>query len=340
MKVALGNRPYDGPWGGGNRFVAALSEALKAQRHTVVHELTDSDIDIILLTDPRVRSPNVCFGAGAILRYLHWKNPNAIVVHRINECDERKGTHTMNARLRLANYCADHTTFIAGWLAKLAVWRDETPTSTVFNGADERIFRRNSARPWDGKETLRIVTHHWGAHSNKGWDVYQKLDELIGSAEWKNRIAFTYIGNVPLGEALKNAVCVRPLDGTELAAALADHHVYITASINEPAGMHHIEGAMTGLPLIYRESGALPEYSAGFGVPFIGLDDFELALRRIMADYPNLAPRMRNYPWTAERMTDEWIALFESLLTERLALVSRRRLLREPWTYMANQIPI
>ena len=30
----------------------------------------------------------------------------------------------------------------------------------------------------------------------------------------------------------------------------------------------HIEGILCGLPIIYRESGALPEYCKKFGVPF------------------------------------------------------------------------
>ena len=70
MKVAVGSRPFDGAWGGGNRFAAALCEALTDRGHAVVHDLSDRDIDIVLLTDPRTRSPNVCFGAGAIFRYL------------------------------------------------------------------------------------------------------------------------------------------------------------------------------------------------------------------------------------------------------------------------------
>ena len=36
------------------------------------------------------------------------------------------------------------------------------------------------------------------------------------------------------------------------------HDLYISASINEPAGMHHIEGLLCGLPIIYRDNGALP----------------------------------------------------------------------------------
>src|SRR5262249_27838875 len=138
MKAAIGSRPFDGPWGGGNRFVAALCEALRTAGHTVVHGLADRDIDIILIVDPRVRSPNVCFGVGAVLRYLAWRNPNAIVVHRINECDERKGEPFINAKLVRANYAADATVFVGEWLSHLPVWRQHlrSPWFTVRNRSD------------------------------------------------------------------------------------------------------------------------------------------------------------------------------------------------------------
>ena len=123
MKIAISHRVVDGPWGGGNRFVRTLAEALEAEGHAAVFSLADRDIDLVLIIDPRARNPQTTFTPGHVLRYLMFRNRRALVVHRINECDERKGTRGMNARLRLANYCADHTVFIASWLRDLAVWR-------------------------------------------------------------------------------------------------------------------------------------------------------------------------------------------------------------------------
>ena len=87
MKVAIGQMHRGGAWGGGNRFVAALSSTLKEAGHEVLHHLADNDIDIILMIDPRRRNPSVTFTPGKILRYLWRRNPRAIVVHRVNECD-------------------------------------------------------------------------------------------------------------------------------------------------------------------------------------------------------------------------------------------------------------
>ena len=342
MKVAISQRPYNGPWGGGNRFVAALCEALGARGHKVVYALSDHDIDIMLLIDPRLRTPNVCFGAGAMHRHLALRNPNAIIVHRINECDERKGERFINHRLVRANYVADVTVFVGEWLTRLPVWRKHlhSPWFVIRNGADERLFNRKNFKLWTGHEPLRLVTHHWGYHPMKGFDVYAALDRMLADPAWRERIAFTYIGNLPKDFSFANARYVPPLDGEALAAELSSHHAYITASINEPGGNHQNEGALCGLPLIYRESGCMPEYCTGFGVHFSGVGDITHALERLMADYTSLAVKMPSYPHTAGRMTREWIALFEALLPERAELISRRRLWRDPWTALANQLPL
>ena len=173
MNFAIGYHVKLGPWGGGNRFVGALVESLKARGHGVFFDLSKPDLDFIVMIDPRTRLENIPFSAGSILRYLLNKNAQAIVIHRINECDERKNTHTMNWRLRLANYCADHTVFVGTWLQKLPLWRheDSNSSSVILNGADSKVFHSQGFNPWDGNGPLRLVTHPWGGNWMKGFDV-------------------------------------------------------------------------------------------------------------------------------------------------------------------------
>jgi hypothetical protein len=341
VKVALGHVVREGPWGGGNRFAAALAEMLRRRGDAVVASLADDDIDVILMVDPRARNPAVPFTPGDIFRYLLRHGRRVVVVHRINECDERKGGGTMNARLRLANYVADHTVFIANWLKDLSVWRagDGRSWSVIRNGGDPALFDGRGHVPWNGREPLRLVTHHWGAHPKKGFDVYSQLDDLLTAEPWRGRIEFTYIGNIPSGFTFRHARQLAPLDGPALAAELAYHHVYLTASINEPAGMHHIEGALSGLPLLYRISGGLHEYCQGFGVGFSGPADFPPALSTMMAEYGRWRMALADYPWTVARMCAEYLALFDDLVARRETIVTARRLWRAPLTALFVQVP-
>ncbi len=341
MKVAIGMRPYAGPWGGGNRFVTALAEALGSAGHDAVHDLASPDIDILLLIDPRLRAPNVTFSAGGMLRYLALRNPRALAVHRVNECDERKGEPFINHHLVRANYCADATVFVGAWLTRLPVWQRHLrePWYVVRNGADERTFHARGFAPWRGHGPLRLVTHHWGYHEYKGFDVYRALDGLLEDPAWSDRIAFTYVGNLPAGFTFRNARHVPPLDGETLASELRSHHAYVTGSIGEPGGNHQNEGALCGLPLVYRDSGCLPEYCDDFGIAFAGPEEITSALEQLIRRYSELVVRMINYPHTATRMAQEWIAVLEDLDSDRGRLVARRRLWRSPGAALRSCLP-
>ena len=173
----------------------------------------------------------------------------------------------------------------------------------------------------------------------KGFDVYERLDALLDNPHWHGRIEFTYIGNLPAGFRFRHARHLPPLDGQALADALRGHHGYITASINEPGPNHQNEGALSGLPLLYRRSGALPEYCAGFGVGFDGPNDFEAALTGYMADYARLVPLMSAYPHTTATSIGQWLALFVDLVERRNDILAQRRLYRDPLLFLRNQMP-
>ncbi len=326
MKVSIGFKVRSGPWGGGNRFAKSLSSALIKDGWDVSFDLKDPDLDIILLTDPRPNSNSAGFNHIHILRYILLRNPKTIIVHRINECDERKDTKHVNKALIAGNQCADHTVFIGQWLDPLLHAQGLNPrrSSTIYNGADKNIFHADGYPVWNGHEPLKLVTHHWGAHWKKGFDIYQKLDQMLGQAEWRDKFSFTYIGNLPHGFSFKNSTYLPPKDGIELAAALKQNHVYLTASINEPGGNHQHEGAACGLPLLYRKSGALPEQCAGYGIEFTA-ETFLDALQQIQIDYPIYQPKMAHYPHTKERMTTQYGQLFQQLLAEREEILAERK---------------
>ncbi len=322
MVVSIGMRLQDGPWGGGNQFGSSLAAFLRARGNEVIFDLQHPAIDVILLTEPRGDLRTSAYTDDDIERFQTATGRRAVVVHRINECDERKGTTGVNARLRHANRVADATVFISTWLRDLHRGQGmhaHVPV-VILNGADASVFHPRGHIAWRGEGPLRLVTHHWGANRQKGMDTYLQIDAMLDDPALAQRLAFTYIGNLPDDVRFRHATVLAPLHGHALADALRSQHVYVTGSVCEPAGMHHIEGAACGLPVLYRNSGALPEYCADFGEGFDG-PDLLAALRRLVGAYHVWADRIMTYPHSADRMCGRYLDLFVSLLGQRRSTV-------------------
>lgn len=300
---------------------------LQENGHSVVSDLIDKNIDLILLTEPRPGRASACFGPIEIERYLRKINGKAIVVHRINECDERKNTRTVNKILCAANQIADHTIYIATWLVELfnkQSLKFSPSYSVILNGADSNVFvYRKRSLPENGK--IRLVTHHWSSNYMKGWDIYHYIDDLMErDIDFRNRFEFHYIGNAPQKIKCNHIHFHPPCNGAKLAEKLNNCHIYVTASICEPAGMHHIEGALCGLPLLYRESGALPEYCRGYGISFNGNHDFIESLNSVVDQYDYFTHAIGNYENNAKKMCETYHTLFCRLLRNKEEILLAR----------------
>lgn len=318
MKVSIGSKIVEGPWGGGNLFVKNLTSYLLKNGHSVVYDLSDSDIDLILLTDPRSRKESSStFNHKEIKIYQKYINQNVSVVQRINECDERKGTTNINSFYLLASSCADKVVFVSSWLEKiyLKLGMNNDKTLVILSGSDKEIFKNYGNKTQTKK--IKIVTHHWSSHKNKGFEIYSYLDELLISQNWKNKIEFTYIGNISSEFLLKNTKIIDPLDGENLAQELSKNDIYLTASINEPSGNHHIEGAMCGLPILYLNSGGIPEYCLEYGISFEGVEDFEDKLDLIIKNREKYLKKLENFQFTSENMNVQYLNLFENLVSKK-----------------------
>ena len=166
MKVSIGTNIKEGPWGGGNLFAKNLSEFLASNGHEVRTNLKDDDIDLILLTEPRRTSESSAFTHIDVQNYIKYVKDDSLVVHRVNECDERKNTNYVNKYLIQANKTADYTVFVSKWLRDLYVSQGigTKEKHVIYAGASEKIFNDSGFIPWNKKSKLKIVTHHWGAN--------------------------------------------------------------------------------------------------------------------------------------------------------------------------------
>ena len=327
MKISIGYEFIDGPWGGGNSFAIQLKNYLEENDIQVVNTLKDEDIDIILLTEPRRYTKSSSFNHIDVMKYIRNKNNNALVVNRINECDERKNTKGLNKFLINSSLVSDHTVFISEWLKNLFLSQNfnNESFSVIKNGADSKIF--NFRKKTVGKK-YKIVTHHWSSDFNKGFEAYIKLDEILNSQEFNDNFEFIFIGNKPKNLLFKNTTFVDPLFGKNLSNILKECHIYITGSLNEPAGMHHIEGAMCGLPILYKNSGGVTEYCKDFGIEF-NEENLEKKILEMIINLEKYQKKLLKYPFTGEKMCNHYLDLFEDLYKNKNEILNNRKDLRK-----------
>jgi len=325
MKISIGTKVVEGPFGGGNNFLKNLILFLVDQGHQVIDHLQDDDIDIILLTNPLRDSETSTFNNFDINYYVKFKNPKVITFQRINECDERKGTVGINAKLSKFNKFIDVNIFVSEWL------KENFKSFSLYNkdsyiikgGPDEKVFNTIDKKFWDKKQKLKIVTHHWSSNYMKGYGIYKYLDELLEKDNMKEKFEFTFIGNLPKDLQLENSNVIKPLHGSTLAQELKSHDIYITASMNEPSGNHHMEGAMCGLPILYVNSGALPEYCENYGLEF-NIKNLESSLNEMSNSYSKFQNSLKVYPYSFSYAAKEYINVFENAIKHKIELLEKR----------------
>ena len=266
--IAINMTPTSSSWGGGNQWLQQFIWFLTLYGYHISFDL-NSSVDCIILVDPRVGGL-IKFGAEEIKHYKqHY--PQTVCIHRINECDQRKHTHEMDELLRHANQVADFTIFISKWLLNYhrERWFDQRqPHCVIYNGADPKIFHPIGSLVFSPQKPLRLVTHHWSDNWNKGFRIYQEIDRLIAAQNLVDTELWV-IGRWPKELQWNAAKTFKPVNGMQLASLLRQCHVYVTASLWEPCGMHHIEGAQCGLPVLYHEDGGgIVESACQYGVAF------------------------------------------------------------------------
>lgn len=285
--VAINLKPRHGSWGGANQWTLQLSRWLQYHGWQVRYNLKKVP-DVIVMTHTGLAA-STSFGAQEVAA-LKKKYPLIPCLHRINDNDLRKESSEMDAFLARSNQVATHTVFVSQWLRDhhAARWFDSSrPHSVITPGADLRFFHPLGTSLPRAGEPLRLVTHHWSDHWNKGFDVYQQLDDLIATHKSK-RFELWIIGRWPKEIQWKAASTFAPQSGEKLATLLRQCHGYISASRYEPGAMHIAEGLQCGLPLLYHpDTGGTVEQGLRYGM------EIGHSLEATLEDFARQLPALR-----------------------------------------------
>jgi len=301
MKVYFNRRPVAGPWGGGSKVLSSIIDECKRRNHDVFfeEEIYKDKFDLLFCVDPR---PTNFVSYSDLL--THKKN-NSRIIQRIGDL----GTHGKPELFELVkktSEISDALIFPSSWARDYLDSKNKN--SFIIHNAPLPQFNVSKDKNKSYESKIKLVSHHWSDNQNKGFEIYQKLDDYCRSS---NKFEFTYIGrkpnNVPFLKHLP------PQDVNGLVSELPKHHIYITASKLEAGANHVLEALACHLPVFYHSlGGSINEYCDGYGYQYDNFEELIYKLENSTNSFKTLFNQM-NYTRNSKQMAKEYVDFFERL---------------------------
>jgi len=285
-KIYINRQPEEGPWGGGNNFVKAMYMHMPKMGFSIVSNPVVSIPDVIFLQSP-LPDNKTRFSINEAL-FLKQKFPQIKIILRVNDCDARKGTSVIDNMWIQSSSLVDKTVFVSNWMKNYFIekgWQCKD-NSVLYNGVNLDHFSE-SEKIKNGK--INIVTHHWSDNRMKGFDIYEELDDFVGT---NDRFTFSYIGR-ELG-TFKNTKVIKPLFGSSLGSELSKFDVYVSASKSDPGPNHILESLACKIPTYVSAAGGGCIEFAGKDFVF---DSFEDLRNILMKEKYNINNTIKLNSW-------------------------------------------
>ena len=286
IKVFINFASQDIAYGGGNVFVQNILGHIDKIGNITYTFTLDNDIDIYFLVDIRTDRHFKKFSFDAI--YANKIKFGGKIIYRVNDCDITRKEKSLEPMILKYVYNIDHYVFNSAFIKDYYCDNyDEFGTkrcSIVYNTSNKDIFYMKDKKL--GKK-IRIATHHWSDNLNKGYDYYYKLYKLESI---RDDIEMVFIGRKFNDDYKDHPKIHGPYKGAELANALRECDMYITASIYDACPMHVLEGLCCGLPMLYidHEGGGKNICEFGnnkVGEPFSNFDELLRGIDTIRNNY-------------------------------------------------------
>jgi len=296
LSVFYFNRlPVTGPWGGGNKTLAALVTRLTALGH-IVTDRPRMDVSVIFCFDPRPSSSGMSHSQ--LIEYSRVLG-GVPIIQRVGDV----GTHGKPELTHLVRSTAQRSNlviFTSHWAKDLVGLKGGC--RIIPNGALPTFYQhRRDDRPPAPRP--RIVTHHWSNNPLKGIDLYERLYREIQSSNLE--FEFTYIGR---SSPTLLPCTLLPMNEEELALELPRHDIYLSASQLEAGANHIVEAMACGLPVVYhRDGGSIPEYCGGRGVQFRDFEEMVSSLQRVAVDHRANWEQVQSYTRSMEDVVDQYL---------------------------------
>jgi len=238
MKIHIRLNIKKSPAAGGSNFLKSLKNYFRSIQ---VYKEKPENADAIIFNSHHQINEIIS---------LKFSYPDIIFVHRIDgPMKSYNNVNDMRDKIvyRANNILADATIFQSKW-SKESNHRNGLPYSkfetTINNAPDKLIFNKTNRIHSLNKPKIRIIANSWSTNWNKGFSVYQWLDNNLDYSKYE----FVFIGNSPV--TFKNIQHIKPLNSIEMAAELKKSDIFLFASRIEACSNSLLEALHCGLPVV------------------------------------------------------------------------------------------
>jgi glycosyltransferase involved in cell wall biosynthesis len=265
------------PEGGMYTFVGNLLHWL--ERHDWPHTADlDGDFDV-LFVNSWVVPPSV-------IKKVKRSKPAVRVLHRIDGAAADYGSDPASDGIQArVNLLADVTVFQSEYSKhstreKFLVISQNGPV--IYNPVDVARFAPEGTRRELPQGRPLVACASWSVNRRKGtWQI----EEL---AAHHPEVVFVLCGRFDAVTERPNVIRLGHLTREDMAATLRSCDMFLNLSENDPCPNVVLEALASGLPVLYLDSGGVPELVDGCGLP-VDAKTFTEGMARLLADRPRLS---------------------------------------------------
>ena len=269
------------PQGGMYTFVGNMRRWLDRHGWPYTSDI-DAEYDVLFV--------NSWVIAPQAVRRVKAAKPRVTVAHRLDGAAIDYGSNPASDRVQArVNLYADVTIFQSEYSKfstreKFKVIAHDGPV--IYNPVDVEQFTPVGTRRELPAGVPRIACASWSVNRRKGtWQI----DEL--AARHPDAL-FVLCGRFDAVADRPNIVRLGHLTRDGMAEALRSCDVFLNLSENDPCPNVVLEALASGLPVLYRPSGGVPELVGDCGAP-IDVETFASALESVMHERPRLSSLAR-----------------------------------------------
>jgi glycosyltransferase involved in cell wall biosynthesis len=268
--VAVFQRFFAPPYGGGNQFLLALVGELRRRSLTV-------EVNRLSGGTPACLYNSFNFDFSRLRRFAR---NEARMVHRVDGpigayrgFDDGTDRRIIEINRELADVTIVQSQFSLEKHRELGLeLRDPV---VIPNSVDPSIFHRPESREPLAGRRLRVIATSWSDNPRKGGEVLEWLDRNLDTDSYE----FTFAGRTQ--RKFERIRVVQPIPSEPLADLLRSHDVYLAPSRDDPCSNALLEALACGLPAAFLRSGGHPELVGDGGIGFDGPEELPEVFARL-----------------------------------------------------------